>query len=101
MNAKEARETIHIQKNMLNHHQRMENQTSGEEYNYIRAHAYLEALDGVEVKALVEALMAARLALSDVGHTDNYPGMPIKCPNCDLCEIDKALETFARQREIE
>lgn len=60
------------------------------------AESGLAALDWPEVRALVEALMKARLALEDGGHSNDHEGIAARCPNCDLCEIDEAVNSFTK-----
>jgi hypothetical protein len=71
MDAKEAREIIETQEKQLSNRQRMNTQTVSQEYTYMFAKGYLEALKGPEVKMLIEALEYYRESVSKYLWVDN------------------------------
>lgn len=56
MNEAEAREIVKQQERQLNHEKHMNTQTVSQEYAYVHAKGYLAALEGPEVKALIQTL---------------------------------------------
>lgn len=70
MNAAEAKKIIYEQEHRLSNGQRFFTQTVSEEYKYIQAQYYLQALEGPEVKVLVEYLN--RIQSADNTHCSCY-----------------------------
>ena len=47
------------------------------------------------IEKSVKALKITRGVIEDGGHANDYEGITARCPNCNLCEIEEALQSAA------